>query len=269
MSAPVARDASSERGRSVAIMQPYFLPYIGYFQLMAVADTFVVYDTIKYTKKGWINRNRHLRDGGAETFSLPLRQATDDATVDQRTVAPEFDPDRLLRRWDAAYRHAPHRDDALPVLQRIVRHPDRNLFSFLLHSLHAVRDYLDLTRPMLRASDVESRGDLRGAARVLGLVGDVGATTYINPIGGVGLYDTDAFARHGVRLRFLRARLTPYPQGAHAHVPALSIVDLMMHLPRDTVRDLVRTDWSWVDATPDPPLPATDAEPELFDEPAG
>ena len=57
----------------LAIMQPYFLPYIGYWQLMGAVDAFVVYDRIKYTKKGWINRNRLLQNGaGAMTFSLPL-----------------------------------------------------------------------------------------------------------------------------------------------------------------------------------------------------
>ena len=58
-------------------MQPYFLPYIGYFQLIAAVDLFVVYDNIKYTKKGWINRNRILQNGKDVTFSLPLKKDSD------------------------------------------------------------------------------------------------------------------------------------------------------------------------------------------------
>lgn len=58
----------------VAIMQPYFLPYIGYFQLIAAADVFIIYDNIKYTKKGWINRNRMLVNSTDAIFSLPLKK---------------------------------------------------------------------------------------------------------------------------------------------------------------------------------------------------
>jgi hypothetical protein len=89
-------------------MQPYFLPYIGYFHLMAVTDVFVIYDRIKHTKKGWINRNRFLLNGVPSTFSLPLRNAPDDSLICERELAAEYDPSRLLRRWEAAYRGAPY-----------------------------------------------------------------------------------------------------------------------------------------------------------------
>ena len=68
---------SGSRGKKLGVMQPYFLPYIGYFQLIEAADVFVVYDNIKYTKKGWINRNRMLRNGSDMVFSLPLKKDSD------------------------------------------------------------------------------------------------------------------------------------------------------------------------------------------------
>ena len=64
-----------DSGRTLGIMQPYFLPYIGYWQLLSAVDQFVVYDNIKYTKKGWINRNRFLRDGTDAVFTIPLKGA--------------------------------------------------------------------------------------------------------------------------------------------------------------------------------------------------
>jgi hypothetical protein len=77
----------------VAIMQPYFLPYLGYFQLIAAADLFIVYGNIKYTKKGWINRNRMLLNEEAVTFILPLKNASDNLDVDQRELSPQFNPE--------------------------------------------------------------------------------------------------------------------------------------------------------------------------------
>ena len=76
--------AARERAApTVAVMQPYFLPYIGYFQLMSAVDVFVIYDHIKYTKKGWINRNRFLLNGADAMFSLPLHKASDALDVDE------------------------------------------------------------------------------------------------------------------------------------------------------------------------------------------
>ena len=71
----------------IAIMQPYFLPYIGYWQLMHDVDCFVIYDDIKYTKKGWINRNRYLRNGQPEVFSIPLKKDSDHLDIRDRCLS--------------------------------------------------------------------------------------------------------------------------------------------------------------------------------------
>ena len=74
----------------VSIMQPYLLPYVGYFQLIDAVDAFIVYDNIKYTKKGWINRNRYLLNGEAATFSLPLKKDSDDLDIRDRRLSADF-----------------------------------------------------------------------------------------------------------------------------------------------------------------------------------
>ncbi|AVC45854.1 wbqC-like family protein (plasmid) [Rhizobium leguminosarum bv. viciae] len=88
----------------LAIMQPYFFPYIGYFQLIHAVDKFVVYDNIKYTKKGWINRNRILRNGEDYTFSLPIKAASDSLDICDRTLSTEFDRNKLVNQIQGAYR---------------------------------------------------------------------------------------------------------------------------------------------------------------------
>ena len=108
---------------TLGIIQPYFLPYIGYWQLMATVDRFVVYDNIQYTKKGWINRNRFLQGGDAAYFTVPLKKGSDFLTVRERQLAPDFDRDKLLRTLSASYGSAPQFDAIYPVLERIVRAP--------------------------------------------------------------------------------------------------------------------------------------------------
>ena len=88
--------------KTIAIMQPYFFPYIGYFQLIAAVDMFIVYDNIKYTKKGWINRNRLLNRGKNVIFSLPLKNDSDYLNVCQRELAADFNRDKLLHQFKGA-----------------------------------------------------------------------------------------------------------------------------------------------------------------------
>jgi len=90
-----------------AIMQPYFLPYIGYFQLMAEVDVLVVYDNIKYTKKGWINRSRISLNGTDVMFSLPLKNDSDALAVRDRQLAADFNRTKLLNQFKGAYARAP------------------------------------------------------------------------------------------------------------------------------------------------------------------
>src|SRR5437868_3268542 len=136
-------------------MQPYFLPYIGYWQLLAAVDRFVVYDNIQYTKKGWINRNRFLRNGAGAFFTVPLKKGSDFLDVAARDVADNFDPGALLNPLEAAYRKAPFFKAVFPVIEMVVAAAPRNLFEYLHHSLTVIADYLAIRTPIVVASTIE------------------------------------------------------------------------------------------------------------------
>src|SRR2546421_3494048 len=104
----------------VAIMQPYFFPYIGYFQLISSVDLFIIYDDIKYTKKGWINRNRFLRNGADCVFTVPVRKDSDFLDVKDRLLARDFDRIKLVNQLREAYRRAPHFDEAFPIVEKSI-----------------------------------------------------------------------------------------------------------------------------------------------------
>lgn len=212
----------------LAINQPYFLPYIGYFQLIAAADEFIVYDNIKYTKKGWINRNRLLRNGEAVTFTLPLKAGSDYLDIGQRELAPDFSARALLNQIEGAYGKAPQFDAVMPLIAGILNHADRNLFGFLLNSLRRTCDYLDIRTPIVVSSTVPIDHGLKSEAKVLALCQARGADEYINAIGGVELYSRENFAAQQVSLKFLRALPMPYRQFGDDFVPWLSILDVMM-----------------------------------------
>ena len=226
-------------GLKLAIMQPYFLPYIGYFQLIAAVDIFVVYDRIKYTKKGWINRNRLLRDGADATFSLPLKSDSDALDIVDRRLAANFDRRGLLNQFRGAYARAPQFDQCFPLLERIVRFEDDNLFAYLHHSIVEICAHLGLRTGIRVSSTIDVEAPLKGQDKVLSLCRALQADTYINPSGGTELYSREAFADQGVSLRFLRALPSEYAQFGKPFVPWLSIVDVLMFNPLERVRERV------------------------------
>ena len=209
-------------------MQPYFLPYIGYFQLINAADTFILYDKIKYTKKGWINRNRLLRNGKDAVFSLPLRKDSDALDVIDRTLSPTFDRDRLLDKIRGAYRRAPYFAQAIPLIERIIRYEDANLFRFVHQSIVKCCEHLGITTEIRVSSRIAIDLNLTNQNRVLALCSALGAEVYVNAIGGMDLYSHEAFKERGVELKFLRSKSFEYPQFGEKFMPWLSIVDVMM-----------------------------------------
>ncbi len=222
-------------------MQPYFFPYIGYFQLIAAVDMFIVYDNIKYTKKGWINRNRMLQNGKDVMFSLPLKSDSDFLDVRERELAADFNRDKLLNQVKGAYRHAPYFVQTFPLVEQIVRYEDANLFRFLHHSIISTCAHLQITTEIKISSDIAIDHDLKNQDKVLALCAAVGASTYVNAIGGTELYSKETFREKGVDLKFIQSKPFEYSQFGDAFVPWLSIIDVMMFNPLDTIQTCIST----------------------------
>jgi hypothetical protein len=192
---------------TVAIMQPYFVPYAGYFRLFAAADVFVVLDSVQFPRRGWVHRNRLPdRAGEARWLTIPIQKAPQDVLIsDVRRAA---DADAQLRD---ALRRFPIFDDlgpGHPMVDALLR-PGEDLTGYLVALLGVTCSSLGLPFNVVRASSIDVEPGLDAQERILALAAAMGATHYVNASGGRALYDSDAFARRGIALRFLE----PY-QGA-------------------------------------------------------
>jgi hypothetical protein len=230
----------------VAIMQPYFFPYIGYFQLIAAVDVFIVYDNIKYTKKGWISRNRLLQNGKDVMFSLQLKSDSDYLDVCNRVLSAEFNRDKLLNQFKGAYRLAPYFAQTFPLVEQIVRYEDTNLFRFLHYSIINICEHLGITTEIRISSDISINHELKSQGKVLALCEAAGATIYVNAIGGMELYSKETFLEKGIELKFIRSLPFEYPQFDNEFVPWLSIIDVMMFNPLSVVKQQITTGRSFV-----------------------
>lgn len=221
-------------------MQPYFLPYLGYWQLISSVDVFVVYDDIKMTKKGWVNRNRLLRNGEPAWFTLPLQADHDALDIRERKIAREFEPQRMLNQFAGAYSKAPHFRETVPIVNQITNCDTPNLFEYLYDSIVTMANYLGIETDIRVSSSLGDFRRLKAQTKVLAICQALKATTYVNAIGGTELYQRAAFDAHDIELRFLKSHQFVYPQFGQPFVPALTIVDPLMFNPLATVQQQVR-----------------------------
>lgn len=232
----------------IAIMQPYFMPYVGYFQLMDVVDEFIVYDNVKYTKKGWFNRNRILINGSDAQITLPLRKDSDFLQVKERYLADTWANERktILNRIRGAYGKAPHFEETYGLVERIMGCDDRNLFGFLHNSLQLTKDHLGIATPLVVSSSIPMNHELKAEDRVITTCKARCAQSYINPIGGLELYCKERFEKEGISLNFIRMDSISYQQFGREFVSSLSIIDVMMFNARKNIREMLEDKFTLV-----------------------
>lgn len=224
----------------LAIMQPYFLPYIGYFQLMAAVDRFVVFDDVNYINRGWINRNRILVNGAPALFTIPLHSASQNKLIsDIQIVNDDQWRKKILKTIHQSYSKACNFKQTYELLEYIVEYPSTELNIFLLNSLRTLANYLDIETDIISSSKKYGNAHLKGQDRILDMCLQEEAQFYLNPVGGMELYHRDDFHHKRIGLAFVKSRDIAYFQGTPHHVPWLSIVDVLMFNSKDAVKDLL------------------------------
>lgn len=225
----------------LAIMQPYFFPYLGYFQLISASDRFVFYDDVNYIKGGWINRNRILLDGVVRFFTVPLLGASSFVPINQVGVNDQNPKWRgkMLDTVRMAYRRAAYRDIGVGLLEHVLGSKCESIGDIARISVKTVLEYLGIVRDLVPTSQTYNNQHLKAQDRILDICRKENADVYINAIGGAKLYQADRFALQGCDLRFLRSLLPEYPQGVEHFVPGLSILDIIMHCTHQEVLDML------------------------------
>jgi hypothetical protein len=213
----------------LAVMQPYFLPYLGYFQLMAAVDKFVVYDDVNFIKRGWINRNRILLNGQEHLFVIPLRRASQNQRINEVALARDRPwRQKLLTTFRHAYRRAPQFYEIFPVISEIVNYPEESLNEYLHNSLRRIKSFLGIGAEVVRSSAIYENRSLKGQERILDICRQEKASVYFNLSGGKQIYDQELFRANGITLRFLEPPQISYEQFGAPFLPSLSIVDVLM-----------------------------------------
>lgn len=226
----------------LAIMQPYFFPYIGYFQLIKAVDKFVAYDDVTYIKQGWINRNRILANGAPLIFSVPLSGAGSHVLIrDVKINMNLFSAWRtkFFKTVEQYYKKAPQYEQVLPLLQDVLVGQPTHISHLALHSVKLVCSYLNIDTYIMETAVSYGNNDLKSEERVIDICRQECTDIYVNAVGGQNLYSSDKFKANGINLQFIKSKYVSYNQFKAPFVPWLSIIDVLMFNSYESVQNIL------------------------------
>jgi hypothetical protein len=186
-------------------MQPYFVPYAGYFRLLTTADLFVIYDCVQFPRRGWVHRNRlPNQQGEASWLTLPLAKARQDTLI--RDLAFQEDASALLAKRLQSFRFPTESSPEFAAILAMVCAIEQPPIDYLVGLLEYLAEALRLPWQVLRSSSLDVPPEVHGSERILEIARRLGAKRYVNSPGGRELYEPKMFDAAGIELRFL----TPY-----------------------------------------------------------
>lgn len=218
---------------TVAIMQPYLFPYIGYWQLINAVNTFVIYDDVNFIKQGYINRNSILTNGKSQQFTLELIGASSNKLINEISVGNN--KNKVLKTIKQNYSKAPYYNEIIIIIEEILNNEEKNLAKFIGFSLMKISNYLGINTKFMFSSNIEKNNDLKAQEKVLEICKILQANKYINAIGGKELYSKETFRENKIELNFLKTKLVEYKQFNYEFVAYLSIIDVLMFNDKEKV----------------------------------
>ena len=228
----------------IAIMQPYLFPYIGYLQLINAVDKFIIYDDVNFIKQGWINRNQILVQGSKQLFTVPLQKQSSFLKINETYLNQnQFEKWKIkfLRTIEQSYKKAPFFKEINQLVIDVLSNVKDGvtISSLAIKSLLKISNFLELETEFVLTSKLYNNDNLSGQVRVIDICKKEEAKQYINPIGGLDLYQKEIFYKENIQLNFLKSNYIEYKQFKNEFVPWLSIIDVMMFNTKEEVKDML------------------------------
>ena len=225
----------------LAIMQPYMFPYIGYFQLIKSANTFVFYDDVNFIKKGWINRNKILMNGQESLVSFPCIKISQNKEIKEVEIdLTDQQYKKILKKISFSYKTAPFYKTVSQIVEKCFLSGKKTISLLAIESIQSVCEYLEIeTIFKVSSEEYPQTKDLQRADRLIEISKIEGATSYINSMGGKELYTKEYFKSKGIDLQFLNPVIKEYKQFGEAFVPSLSIIDVLMFNSKDEILNML------------------------------
>lgn len=220
-------------------MQPYLFPYIGYFQLLNLADKFILLNDVNFIKKGWINRNYILVNNKRNLFTIPVAGSSQNRLIkDTEIISDRSKKNKFLLTIEKSYKKAPFFGEIYRMISEIISMNTVKLNDLIMYSLTEIKNYLDIKTEISESSGNYSGSDLKGEDRIINICQRENASHYINLSGGMDLYSKEKFRLNGIELNFLKSKKIVYSQfGNKEFVESLSVIDILMFNPKEKIHN--------------------------------
>lgn len=224
----------------IAIQQPYFFPYIGYFHLLDASEIIIFYDDVNFIKKGWINRNRILNYDKPFLFSVPLKSKSQNKTICETFISIESTwKNKFYKQLKYFYKKSPYLKEVIDV---VFSPFDKNLLcisDLAIESILAVYGYIGTSFSYKKSSVCYSESDCGNKSdRIIQITKDEGYNAYVNLSGGTSLYEKSYFMKNGIKVSFIKSNNIKYKQNTNTFCPNLSIIDIMMFNDKERIAEL-------------------------------
>lgn len=229
----------------LGIMQPYFFPYLGYFSLIKHTDKWIVFDTVQYIEHGWMNRNRIIHPTKPEDMyiTVPLQKHIRDIKINEVRVNSHEDyKEKILAQiWSSYKKRGKYFHPVYRLVEDVLSYDTEYLSDLNVYGMSRVMEYLNIpfnyevfSQMSIEIEEVHNAGEW-----ALNISKALNADIYINPPGGVSLFDPQKFKRAGIQLEFLKAHLQPYEQKKKQFIEGLSIIDVMMFNSPEKINEML------------------------------
>tara|TARA_R100000008_G_C3580255_1_gene168025 strand:- start:342 stop:1010 length:669 start_codon:yes stop_codon:yes gene_type:complete len=214
--------------KRIAIMQPYFFPYLGYWQLINSVDKFIILDDVNFIKKGWIHKNNIISNGTTQSINVCVNKASQNKLIKDLYLSDEHDwKDKLIKKIEYAYRTSPNYNSVSFLLEDIIFNKEKNLSKYLAYSIKKICEYLNISTEIVESSSKYFKGQLKGQERIISICSEEKADIYINAIGGKSLYSKKDFKKNQIFLTFIEGSNSP------------SIIDFLVNKEKEQINNLL------------------------------
>lgn len=214
----------------IAIMQPYFFPYIGYFQLLKSVDKFIFYDDVNYIKGGWINRNRLFLAGAVRYMTIPLEDASSFKKINKISSKQDGKwKNKILSSMDQSYSKSAFYNPVRDLVENALDDSSESLAVFAKRSIKLVASYIGIDANFVESSAIYKNQEKNGIDRIIDICHIEKASEYWNLPGGRDIYCSDVFKQKNIDLKFVNASIENYQQNSNEFIPGLSVIDVLMH----------------------------------------
>ena len=223
----------------IGIMQPYFLPFIGYFALIKAVDKFVYYDDVQYIRRGWVNRNRVKMKDKWLYITLPLKNSPLSTDIKEfKIINDKKKIGKIKNTIKHCYIKAPYYEVCKNLIFKHIK-PGENLSKLNIGLTNDILKYLKIHTETLISSEINKDPRLTGVDKIIVICKKLNGNHYINPIGGKDLYSKKQFQESCIKLNFIKMNDIIYPQGGFNFIKYLSILDVMVWNSPETINNML------------------------------